>query len=64
MAARKKATASAYDDALRYEVRLTRPVKLYGVPFLPIDTHEMGGADLNLLVAAEGADCVDTAEPR
>lgn len=60
----KTAEAKAYDPAARYDVKFSRVVPAYGVKLLPIDTHDMDGATLNMIVETEGADCVDRAEPR
>jgi len=64
MATREGADAPAYDPQVRYDVKFTRVVSVYGAKLLPIDTHDVDGKTLNLIVDAEGADCVERADPR
>lgn len=59
----KNPTAFAEDGV--YTVKLTRPVMLAGRgKFLPLPEHEMSGRVLNEIVAQEGGDVVDRADPR
>ncbi|MBB3996876.1 hypothetical protein [Aureimonas pseudogalii] len=57
-------TANAYDEETIFRVKLMRPVTYRGAPLTALPVHQMTGRALNAIVAQEGADVVDTAEPR
>jgi len=57
-------TAPPIDPDRDYDVRLSRPVTFLSARLKPIDTHTMSGGILLALIDAEGADCVDSAQPR
>jgi len=52
-----------YDTEKRYDVRLIKIVKIYGVDLHPEFPHEMDGGTLNLILSDNGADCVLSAHP-
>jgi hypothetical protein len=67
MAARKKPIAEvapAYADDTTYAVKLMWPVMFRRSKYLPLPVHEMSGAFLKQIIEQEGADVVDSAEPR
>ncbi len=51
-----------FDDDATYNVTLTRPITVAGIPFLPRDEHKMRGGFLNRLVEENGRDAVDAAK--
>ncbi len=53
-----------YEPGVIYDVRLTRLVRQPGMRLLPRDQHEIEGAALNAIVAAEGEDVIGAADPR
>lgn len=52
-----------YDPSKTYAVRLTRVVNVGRLRLLPRNPHEIRGDALNELVAAEGEDIIDAADP-
>jgi hypothetical protein len=62
---RESATpAGAFDPETIYDVRLSRTVMVGRARIKPLGVHQMTGATLNAIVAEEGADAIDSAEPR
>lgn len=54
----------AYDDTTTYAVKFAWPVVFRRSKFLPLPEHEMSGAVLKSIIEQEGADVVDSADPR
>jgi hypothetical protein len=53
-----------FDPETIYDVRLTRTVMVGRARIKPLGAHQMTGATLNAIVAEEGADAIDSADPR
>lgn len=51
--------AKNFDPERRYDVQLTRIVRVGGLKLLPRNQHQLTGAALNALVAEHGEDIVD-----
>jgi len=56
--------APAYEPETVYNVRLTRVVVVGRLKLLPRNAHELTGAALNGIVAAGGADAIESATPK
>ena len=57
------APSPAYEPGTTYNVRLKKVVTLGRLRLLPRNTHEILGAALNQIVADEGPEVVDAADP-
>ena len=53
-----------YADDETYAVKFVRPLEFRRSRFLPLPVHEMSGRTLKAIIEQEGADVVDSAEPR
>jgi hypothetical protein len=56
--------ASGYDDAVTYNVKLTRIVTYRGAQLQPLPVHEMTGRVLKAIILDEGDDVIDRADPQ
>lgn len=51
------------DAAKMYDVKLARPIIIFGTKLLPLHDHQIVGSALTRIIKEQGADAIYTATP-